>query len=96
MKEIHTLRGLTDNLQNVNDWMQLNRQKMNAEKTELIYFGSRQQLVKSKESSIDFDSETITHSNCIKYLGTWLDENLNFRIHAKNICKKAIFNLYLI
>ena len=82
-QETHILHELTSNLWDVNTWMQLNRLKMNAEKTELIYFGSLQQLAKSKENLIKFNSENIPRLHCIKYLGAWLDENLKFWKHIK-------------
>ena len=45
--EISTVTDLQDCLSSVKDWMDENRLKMNSSKTEVIIFGSRQQLSKT-------------------------------------------------
>ena len=50
---------------------------MNASKTEFILFGSRQQLEKCMTKQLEVDGEYITQTDHIKYLGAYLDNNLN-------------------
>ena len=63
--------------------MDENQLKMNCSKTELILFGSRQQLQKCVTTRISVNEDKVYRSNIIKYLGTWMDEQLNMKQHIK-------------
>ena len=66
---------------------------MNNAKTEFILFGSRHQLWKCTTESLSANGEEISCSNCIKYLGTWMDQELSFRQHILNKCRVAMLNI---
>ena len=66
--------------------------QMDSSKTEFILFGSRQQLDKCSVTEIDVASDKIKSVNCIRYLGAFLDEHLNFKNHVKRKCQTAMFN----
>ena len=66
---------------------------MNNAKTVFILFGSRHQLWKCTTKSPNANGEEIPHSNCIKYLGTWMDQELSFRQHILNKCRVAMLNI---
>ena len=68
-----TEKCLTD----IKTWMDQNQLRMNNAKTEFILFGSKQQLRKCTTKSLSANGEEISHSNCIKYLGTWMDQELS-------------------
>jgi hypothetical protein len=72
--------------------MKQNKLKMNSSKTEFILFGSRQQLDKCSVTEIDIAGDKIKITKCIRYLGAFLDENLNFKDHVKRKCQTAMFN----
>ena len=80
-------------LSSINDWMNLNRLKMNPDKTEYIVFGSKQQLSKLKLHNIMAVDKCIIRSKCIKYLGSFLDMTLTFEEHVTHRCKLASWNL---
>ena len=84
-----------DSLTNVaiKQWMDQNRLKMNISKTEFIIFGSRQQLVKFKTSSIDINNSQIKRSESIWYLGADLGEKLTLRTMINRKCRTAMGNL---
>ena len=84
-----TEKCLTD----IKTWMDHNRLHMNYAKTEFILFGSRQQLQKCTTKSLSANGEEISHSNCSKYLGTWMDQVLSFRQHIINKCRVAMLNI---
>ena len=84
---------LSQTLTRVNDWMIENRLKMNNGKMEYIVFGSRQQLSKLNDKAIEVNGVTVGGLKCIKYLGSFLDENLSFSTFVSWKCKKAMFNL---
>ena len=73
--------------------MDLNCLKMNTTKMEFIVFGSKQQLMKVEVTSINVNGDSIPRSEVIKYLGTWMDQYLNFRQHILKKCNVAMINL---
>ena len=75
--------------------MNENRLKMNVQKTELIFLGSKQ-LKKCETSSIKVIDEKVERTKVTKYLVSWLDENLSFAKHATMKCKAAMWNIHRI
>lgn len=61
---------------------------MNSSKTELILFGSKRQLEKSTTKAININEKEIRSMKCIRYLGVFLDGNLNFKEHNYQQKKK--------
>ena len=80
----------------INEWMNVNRLKMNTDKTEFILLGSRYHLPKCETMSINICGDTVVKSNKIKLLGAWLDENLSFKSHINIKCRTAMYNLQYI
>ena len=76
--------------------MNKNRLKMNAQKTEFIFLGSKQQLKKCETSDIRVIDETVEKSKVTKYQGSWLDENLSFVKHVTMKCKAAMWKIHRI
>ena len=69
---------------------------MNPDKTEFIYFGHKQQLNKCLIKSIDVAGDKIECTECIRYLGGFLDANMSFKEHISRRCKTGPHNLYKI
>ena len=76
--------------------MNENRLKMNAQKTELMFLGSKLQLKKCETTDINIIDDKVKRTKVIKYLGSWLDENLGFVKHATMKCKAAMLNIHRI
>ena len=74
--------------------MDSNILKMNASKTEYIYFGSSHQLAKCKNMGLDVNKNLVERTDVIKYLGAYIDEQLNMRKNITEICQKAMYELY--
>jgi hypothetical protein len=94
--EAECVRRMQDSLVKVNDWMASNVLKMNATKTEVTLFGSRQMLSRVSTKSIQVAGEDVAVSQSMKYLGVWIDSELNLKEHIKNKCKTAINNIRVI
>jgi hypothetical protein len=77
----------------IKSWMDANRLKMNATKTEFILFGSKSQLKKCVTTSLNVAGDKVERSNIIKYLGAWLDESLTLKAHISKKCRAAMINL---
>ena len=69
---------------------------MNESKMEFIYFGWPSQLGKCTTTSIRVNSEIVERTNNTKYLGAYLDSQLDFKLHIQNKCKAAMANLFRI
>ena len=93
-EEDNTIHQLQDCCMGVKNWMDHNRLKMNSNKTEFIFIGSKQQLQKCHSKQINISSENIAKSETIKYLGGWIDSNLSFKKQMTERCKMAMWNLY--
>ena len=83
-------------LAEIRSWMNTNRLKMNDSKTEYIVFGSRQQLNKLCSTTLNVNDTPIEASDCVKYLGVYLDKNLNLKQQITAKCKVACLNLFRI
>ena len=63
---------------------------------EFILSGSKHQLQKCTTRSLSANGEEIPCSNCIKYPGTWMDQELPFRQHILNKCRVSMLNIQCI
>ena len=89
-KVIHTLEQCTSDIY---DWMDANWLCINSAKTEFLLVGSRHQLSKCVSREINVNGEAVKHSTCIRYLGAWADDKLNFKVHIATKCHIAMWNL---
>ena len=80
-------------MQNIKVWMDQVCLKMNDSKTEFIYFGWPSQLDKCITKEIDVNGEHITRSNHTRYLGAYLDQQLDFKLHIQMKSRAAILNV---
>lgn len=93
LSEHRTIEDQEDCLQSVKCWMSKNRLKMNDEKTEFIMIGHHSQLRKCETTKITVGTTAISASDCIKYLGVFVDQELSFKQHIINKSKTAALNL---
>ena len=73
--------------------MNKNRLKMNAQKMELMFLGSKQQLKKCETTDIRVTDGKVERTKVTKYLGSWLDENISLVKHVTMKCKAAMWNI---
>ena len=73
--------------------MDLNRLKMNDDKTKYIVFASSRMLTHIGCDSININGISIPRSECIQYLGAWLNQQLLLRKHIMLKCRTAMMNL---
>ena len=91
--EVSAISTLEDCAVKIKQWMDSNRLKMNASKTEFILFGSKQQIKKCLTTSMLVNDERIDKTSLVKYLGVFLDENVTLKDQIKSKCKTAMWNL---
>ena len=90
--EHNTISELEGCMINIKSWMDQTRLKMNPSKIEFINFGSRQQLAKYTYDTINIAGDLILRSDVIRYLGVWMDKELNFKQHVTKKCLCAMIN----
>ena len=75
-------------------WLLLNNLCLNSDKTELLLFGTKQQLAKVSQAvqlNVSTDVIKCTQSAC--NLGVWLDDKLTFDIQVGKICQSCMLNI---
>ena len=80
-EEADTAQSLSDCLNKVKEWMNSCHLKMHSNKTEIILFGSWQQLKKCRLTAPEVCAETIPYNESIKYLGVLTDHNTHLHHH---------------
>ena len=102
---LHSSPSLQDLFTTVNDqanalqtWFSSNNLQMNATKTHLVLFTTRQREVYLPSDDVfpkfTLGSTSISLSSSVKFLGLQLDKNLTFKDHINFICKKISKGIY--
>ena len=74
-------------LTNVINWMRNNRLSINFAKTEYMIV-TKKKLDKHLKFEIKIDNHVTSKKECIKYLDVLIDNNLDWKHHIKQVCKK--------
>lgn len=83
-----TIDKLSEDLSRVNSWLNVNKLKLNVNKTKYMILNNR------KNSDMDnacvvMNGNEIERVNEFKYLGVIIDSRLNMKAHVEYICKKV-------
>ena len=76
----------------VDAWMSSNRLRMNAEKTQLVWLGTRQQLDKLSMTELSLLSATVQFSTTVSDLGVLIDSQLSMADHVASLCRSCFFS----
>ena len=76
---------LENRLLPIYNWLISNRLKVNSQKSNFIIFSYRKNL---NLSPIKFGDNLLTQVDSTKFLGIYIDEHLNFKLHTEYILKK--------
>ena len=77
----------------IRDWMASNRLKLNEDKTQLIWLGTRQQLSKLTENTLSLPNATVQFSTVVNDLGVLLDSQLSMSNHVAALSRSSFFHL---
>ena len=80
-------------VQEIRSWMRQNFLKLNDEKTEVLLFGSRQQLSKVCLPFITIGDSQITPSSQARNLGVIFDSTMTLKRHISNIVRVSSFHI---
>ena len=67
----------------------MDRLKLNPDKTEFLFLGTRQQLERVNTSHLVVGESRISPSTKVKNLGSWFDSNLGMLSHVNNVCSSS-------
>ena len=81
-------------IRDLQNWMLMDRLKVNPDRTEFLVLGTRQQLEKVITSHFVVGESRICPSTKVKNLGSWFDPNLDMISHINNICSSSFYYLY--
>ena len=85
-------RAMLDCIADVEAWCRYRGLKLNADKSEVLWLGTRQQIAKLSPADKDLvlPTGTLSAANNARNLGVIIDENLTFDMHAR-ACSRACF-----
>ncbi len=89
-------RRINTEIQEVSNWFKANKLSLNANKTNLMYLGTRAQtgsVMNSKEFDILLDGCKLNRVSDAKFLGITIDENMTWKNHIQNISKICSRNI---
>ena len=70
-----------------------NRLKLNADKTQLIWLGTRQQLAKLNVTELRLTSSVVEFDSTVTDLGVVLDNQLSMQAHVAAVCRSCFYQL---
>ena len=89
-KDIKVIENhLSDELQNISEWLIENKLSLHLGKTESILFGSKIRLSRTPELKISLGGIQIEAKNCVKYLGCDLDSSVSGESMSQKVVKKV-------
>ena len=87
-KNIENIQRILQKEYNLMDeWFKLNRMQINAKKTKVMMFGTKQKI-KNKIIKVKHGNDFLENVTTFKYLGVILDQSLNWSLHVSYINKK--------
>ena len=88
-------QGLTDCAADVAAWCASRRLQLNADKTEVIWFGSRANLEKiaNEDLTVSIGTESIQPVKVVRDLGVLLDSQLSMNEHITKVAAACFFHL---
>ena len=91
--QLNAKASLEECIHAVSKWMFSNRLKLNMDKTELIIFGTKQQLSKVIFNEISVCNENIPSVSAVRNLSVFLDQHLKMIEHVSHVVKTAYWHI---
>ena len=86
LKTIETI--VNTELKQVSKWLSLNKLSLNADKTDLIFFHSKQHALNYDSISIKFNGIKLFPVDNVKYLVMYVDKYLSWNFHIQQLSKR--------
>ena len=89
----NVVKKVVECISEIDAWMSSNRLKLNADKTQFTWVGTRQQLDKINIPSINLGSSAVQLQSCVNNLGVIFDQRLSMKEHVDKISRSAFYYL---
>ena len=76
---------IEEDLQRIQNWFQANKLTLNADKTVAMYFSKKRQPSPKKPIRLELNRQKIPLVDHTKFLGLWIDNQLNWKTHISKI-----------
>ena len=83
--DMHCIRTLQNCIKDIRIWMCTNMLKLNNDKTEFLVIGTKQQLSKVGDLSIQIGQDNINSIACMRNLGFYFDQNIKNTAHVNQL-----------
>lgn len=87
------MERLTNCIVKIRNWMASNRLKLNEDKTQVIWLGTRHQLSKLTENTLTLPNATVQFSTVVNDLGVQIDSQLSMSNHIAKLSRSCFFHL---
>ena len=77
----------------ISSWMSSNRLKLNGDKTQFIWMGSRQRLSKIRQDALIIQGAELSPLHSVRDLGFIIDSKLTMSDHVNNVVRSCFFQL---
>ena len=84
---------VTECIADIDTWMSSNRLKLNSDKTQFIWLGSRYQRQKVDITSIQLGINEVKFQSSVNDLGVIIDDLLSMKDHVQRICQSSYYQL---
>ena len=84
---------VTECIADIDIWMSSNRLKLNSDKTQFIWLGSRYQRQKVDITSIQLGINEVKFQSSVNDLGVIIDDLLSIKYHVQRICRLSFYQL---
>ena len=84
---------IDSDLRNIQDWFRANKLTLNVDKTVYMKFPCK--TSKTHDLKLELNGVTIPRVRSTKFLGTWIDDLLSWKVHVSNILTKLNMKLGL-
>jgi len=81
-------------VEQIRDWMTDNHLKLNEEKTQIVWLGTRQQLSKVMARALTLPNATVEFSTTVKDLGVALHSQLTMADHIAALSRSCFFYIW--
>ena len=71
-------------------WFSANKLSLNVAKTKYVIFHSPQKKLPTHLSNIKIGNFSIERADSVKFLGIWVDQNMNWKKHIDTKCSQAV------
>ena len=80
-------------IEDIVSWMQSNKLKLNADKTEVLPVGSDAQVRLVKQDSATIVGKPVTFKSSVRDLGIYIDQTLSMKEHVSHLCRATYLEM---